>query len=167
MPTRLLIFLVCSCLPLLTANVCAQTSPPSTQTMLTRFGAAPNGLARHDYLSSVLPSLDGNDKSLARQLLATVDSELGLYNEAVITFPFDNRHRSLKDLAIADYARVARGRCRRHDCRTKRAAPHCDGQRSASRRAHPPTYPGAVAAPLRAGLSLLRRGGYCPPAIRG
>ncbi|QAU24015.1 hypothetical protein EO087_08430 [Dyella sp. M7H15-1] len=68
----------------------ASSAPSSTQ-ILTRFGAAPNGLVRYTYLTSVIPLLQSDDKSLAQQLLATVDSELGLYNEAVMAFPFDNR----------------------------------------------------------------------------
>ncbi|GLQ96028.1 hypothetical protein GCM10007863_04460 [Dyella mobilis] len=64
---------------------------PSTRELLTEFGSAPNGLARYNYLTSVLPLVQGDDRSLVQQLLATVDSELGLYNEALVAFPFDNR----------------------------------------------------------------------------
>ena len=81
------------CTTVLVASISAGERPsaPSTTELLNRFGTAPNGLARYEYLSSVLPELTGEDKSLAEQLLATVDSELGLYNEALMAFPFDNR----------------------------------------------------------------------------
>ncbi|GFZ95815.1 hypothetical protein [Dyella caseinilytica] len=73
------------------AEATPSSAPPSTSELLRQFGSAPNGLARYSYLTSVIPVLHGDDKSLAQQLLATVDSELGLYDEALMTFPFDNR----------------------------------------------------------------------------
>lgn len=81
------------CTTVLVASISAgeQASPPSASELVLRFGTAPNGLARHEYLTSVTPLLAGNNKALAQQLLATVDSELGLYDEALMTFPFDNR----------------------------------------------------------------------------
>ncbi|WP_188795684.1 hypothetical protein [Dyella nitratireducens] len=81
------------CTTVLVASISAHEQPPapSATELLSRFGGAPNGLARHEYLSSVMPLLSGDDKSLAQQLLATVDSELGLYNQAMMAFPFDNR----------------------------------------------------------------------------
>ncbi|XRD86294.1 hypothetical protein ISN73_15975 [Dyella acidisoli] len=90
---RLKIVMCLLCTTVLVAPLSAreQLSPPSTTELLTRFGTAPNGLARYEYLTSVMPLLTGEDKSFAKQLLATVDSELGLYNEAVMAFPFDNR----------------------------------------------------------------------------
>ncbi|GLQ46828.1 hypothetical protein GCM10007862_18790 [Dyella lipolytica] len=83
--------LFCTTVLLAATSARAQQPAPSAQEVLTHFGAAPNGLARYDYLTAVIPQLDNNTKSLARQLLATVDSELGLYNEAAMAFPFDNR----------------------------------------------------------------------------
>ncbi|RDS84793.1 hypothetical protein DWU98_02190 [Dyella monticola] len=83
--------LICTTVLLASTSAHGQPSAPSTQELLSRFGNAPNGLARYDYLIAVMPLLKGDDKSLAQQLLATVESELGLYNEAVMTFPFDNR----------------------------------------------------------------------------
>jgi hypothetical protein len=83
--------LFCTTVLLASTSVHAQASAPSTRELLTRFGNAPNGLARYNYLVSVVPLLQNDDRVLAQQLLATVDSELGLYNEAVIAFPFDNR----------------------------------------------------------------------------
>ncbi|MBE1160022.1 hypothetical protein [Dyella acidiphila] len=83
--------LFCTTVLLASGSAHAQSAPPSASELVSRFGAAPNGLARYNYLTSVLPTLQGDDKSLAQQLLATVDSELGLYNEAIMAFPFDNR----------------------------------------------------------------------------
>lgn len=88
--------LFCTTVLLASTSVHAQTpapssSAPSSTELLRHFGTAPNGLVRYTYLTSVVPVLRGDDKALAQQLLATVDSELGLYNEAVMTFPFDNR----------------------------------------------------------------------------
>ena len=93
MPMRLLkvMCLFCTIVLLASTSAHAQPTAPSTNELLKQFGGAPNGLARYNYLNSVMPVLSGDDKLLARQLLATVDSELGLYNEAVIAFPFDNR----------------------------------------------------------------------------
>ena len=93
MPMRLWFVMCLSCTTVLLASTSAhpQSTAPSTDELLKHFGAAPNGLARYDYLNSVLPVVDGDEKLLTLQLLATVDSELGLYNEAVMAFPFDNR----------------------------------------------------------------------------
>jgi hypothetical protein len=83
--------LLCTTVLVASISVRGQSSAPTTSELLNRFGTAPNGLARYEYLTSVMPQLAGDDKSLAEQLLATVESELGLYNEAVVAFPFDNR----------------------------------------------------------------------------
>jgi hypothetical protein len=90
---RMKIVMCLLCTTVLVASISAQGQPsaPTASELLSRFGTAPNGLARYEYLVSVIPQLKGDNKSLAQQLLATVDSELGLYNEAVMAFPFDNR----------------------------------------------------------------------------
>ncbi|RUL72889.1 hypothetical protein [Dyella choica] len=99
---RLMNVMCLLCTTALAASISAhgQPSPPSAGELLSRFGSAPNGLARHEYLTSVMPLLSGDDKSLALQLLATVDSELGLYNEAMMAFPFDNRIAPPKSLLL-------------------------------------------------------------------
>src|ERR1700751_1994719 len=83
-PMRMKIVMCLLCTTVLVASISArgQPSAPSTSELLARFGTAPNGVARYEYRTSVMPLLTGDDKSLAEQLLATVDSELGLYNEA-------------------------------------------------------------------------------------
>ncbi|HEY8327900.1 MAG TPA: hypothetical protein VIO59_05590 [Rhodanobacter sp.] len=47
----------------------------------------PNDLARYAYLLSVIPKLSVSDQQLAMQMFASVENELGLYNEAVHDFP--------------------------------------------------------------------------------
>lgn len=93
MPMRIpfVMCLFCTTVLLASTGAHAQASAPSAREILTHFGNAPNGLARYNYLVSVVPLLHNDDRVLAQQLLATVESELGLYNEAVIAFPFDNR----------------------------------------------------------------------------
>lgn len=96
MPMRLPKCLFCTTVLLAFASVHAQapapeTPVPTTEDLIKHFGAAPNGLARYDYLIEVIPRLDKDDAAFARQLLAAVDSELGLYDEAMRAFPFDNR----------------------------------------------------------------------------
>jgi hypothetical protein len=93
-PMRTAIVMCLFCTTVLLASTSARTqtaAAPSGEELLAKFGSARNGLARHDYLTSVMPTLQGDDKILAQQLLSTVDSELGLYDEAVMVFPFDNR----------------------------------------------------------------------------
>jgi len=84
--------LFCTTVLLASTSPHAQTpAPPSTSELLAKFSSAPNSLARYQYFVSVLPMLQCDNKLLAQQLLSTADSELGLYNEAVMAFPFDNR----------------------------------------------------------------------------
>ena len=50
-----------------------------------------NDLARYMYLHEVMLQLTREDRLIDQQLLATVEDELGLYDEAINNFPFDNR----------------------------------------------------------------------------
>ena len=50
-----------------------------------------NDLMRYKYLREVMPDLSRDDRLIDQQLLATVEDELGLYDEAINDFPFDNR----------------------------------------------------------------------------
>jgi len=50
-----------------------------------------NDLARYLYLREVMPQLVREDRLIDQQLLSTVEDELGLYEEAINDFPFDNR----------------------------------------------------------------------------
>lgn len=51
----------------------------------------PNDLARFDYLTKVAAFLADGDQSLAFQLLASTENELGLYNEAIRDFPLQSQ----------------------------------------------------------------------------
>ena len=51
----------------------------------------PSDLARYMYLKEVMQQLTKEDRLIDQQLLASVEDELGLYNEAIYDFPFDNR----------------------------------------------------------------------------
>jgi hypothetical protein len=59
--------------------------------LLSRFRAQANDLARRQYLLARMSNLSASDQSFARQLLSTLDCELGLYDQAVRDFPFDDR----------------------------------------------------------------------------
>ncbi len=51
----------------------------------------PNDLARYLYLVQATPDLPAVDRSLAMQMFASTENELGLYNEAVRDFPLKSR----------------------------------------------------------------------------
>ncbi|TAL84354.1 MAG: hypothetical protein EPN74_11895 [Rhodanobacter sp.] len=51
----------------------------------------PNALARYTYLSDVMPSLSPVEQRLALQLFASAESELGLYDQAILAFPLKSR----------------------------------------------------------------------------
>ncbi|WEN16614.1 hypothetical protein PY254_08100 [Rhodanobacter sp. AS-Z3] len=51
----------------------------------------PNDLARYTYVLQMTPKLPVADQQLGLQMLATVENELGLYNEALLDFPL-KRH---------------------------------------------------------------------------
>jgi len=74
----------------------------SEDKLFREFRAQPNDLARYEYLITVMPRLSATDQEFAKQLLATVESELGLYTEAVHDFPFDNRLPYTKPLPKPD-----------------------------------------------------------------
>lgn len=59
-----------------------------------------NELERYIYLRQVMPQLSRDDRLIDQQLLATTEAELGLYDEAVIDFPFDNRAHSAITLPV-------------------------------------------------------------------
>lgn len=75
---------------------------PSIREILHQFRAQPNDLARREYLVDLLPELSEPDFSFAKQMLATVDAELGLYNEALSDFPFDGRETIRNPIPWAD-----------------------------------------------------------------
>jgi hypothetical protein len=68
---------------------CAHAQPEDE--LLRRFRSQANDLARRQYLLDRISDLPAFDQSFARQLLSTVDCELGLYDLAIRDFPFDDR----------------------------------------------------------------------------
>ncbi|MFC5741714.1 hypothetical protein [Dyella tabacisoli] len=59
----------------------------STLAFFRQLNAQPNELARAAYLTDQAAQLSPADRSIAMQLLAGAESELGLYNEAIRDFP--------------------------------------------------------------------------------
>ncbi|MFC5740659.1 hypothetical protein [Dyella tabacisoli] len=84
------------------AATTAQAAPsqPSLlqRELLRKLPLLKNDLARYQYLTESIPQLSETDRILAQQLLATVENELGMYNEAIRDFPFDNRVRNGAEL---------------------------------------------------------------------
>ncbi|TCI12468.1 hypothetical protein EZM97_03725 [Dyella soli] len=66
-----------------------------------------NDLQRHQYLVGLLPQLSTTDRITALQLYAALDNELGLYNEALRDFPFNNRNAPHVDLPQPDQWQLA------------------------------------------------------------
>ncbi|HET6552299.1 MAG TPA: hypothetical protein VFG49_02070 [Dyella sp.] len=58
-------------------------------------------LARYMYLKEVMLQLSKEDRLIDQQLLASVEDELGLYDEAIYDFPFDNRVQTRVPLPAA------------------------------------------------------------------
>lgn len=56
--------------------------------LLAELEPLPNDLARYRHLLATRPA---GDSATARQLLASLEDQLGLYNGAIVAFPFDNR----------------------------------------------------------------------------
>lgn len=50
-----------------------------------------NDLQRYQYLVDAIPRLEHDERIVPLQLLAAVEDQLGLYDEAIRDFPFDNR----------------------------------------------------------------------------
>lgn len=65
----------------------------SARDLLREMEPMKNDLARYKYLTDQLPRLNEKDWVVAQQLAATLENQLGLYDEAVHDFPFDNRVR--------------------------------------------------------------------------
>ncbi|RCS31073.1 hypothetical protein DEO45_04860 [Rhodanobacter denitrificans] len=72
-------------------TVHAQDYSPAAVDMFRGLKQQPNDLARYDYLFGAIPRLPVNDQQLAMQMFASVENELGLYNEALHDFPLKSR----------------------------------------------------------------------------
>jgi hypothetical protein len=71
----------------LTAPLSAQDYSLDAVSMFHELKQQPNDLARYAYLIREIPRLPVSDQQLAMQMFASVENELGLYNEAVHDFP--------------------------------------------------------------------------------
>lgn len=83
------LFLPCQAMD--TEQAGASTAQPPPRDFLSDIQPLKNDLQRYRYLSDVLARLPLEQRLIAQQLLATAENELGLYDEAVRDFPFDNR----------------------------------------------------------------------------
>lgn len=86
------------------ASVAAQSYSPSAMKLLRAMKREPSTLARYEYLAHEMPALSGNDRILALQFLSFSQDELGLYNQAVFSFPLkDDLPRHLQLPTPADW----------------------------------------------------------------
>ncbi|WP_199100253.1 hypothetical protein [Dyella sp. ASV21] len=69
----------------------ASSGTQVSRDLFTETAHMKNELSRYSYLRQVMPQLSRDDRLIDQQLLATTEDELGLYDEALIDFPFDNR----------------------------------------------------------------------------
>lgn len=69
----------------------ASSETQVSRDLFTETAHIKNELARYLYLREVMPTLTRADRMIDQQLLASLEDELGLYDEALIDFPFDNR----------------------------------------------------------------------------
>lgn len=69
----------------------AQSFDPSSLTLLEAMNRQPNVLARYAFLIKITPTLSVKDQALAGQFRSFSESELGLYNQAVLSFPLKSR----------------------------------------------------------------------------
>lgn len=90
MPTRVLFRMVpvalCVIAPL-APSALAQDFSPAAIEMFQELRQQPNDLARYVYLVKTVQTLPVADRQLAMQMFASVENELGLYNEALRDFP--------------------------------------------------------------------------------
>lgn len=90
MPVRVLFrvipFAFCTLAPLALPAL-AQDFTPAAIGMFHGLRQQPNDLARYVYLVKTLQELPVADRPLAMQMFASVENELGLYNEALRDFP--------------------------------------------------------------------------------
>lgn len=96
------IFCFGSCLAALSssASVIAQTYDRAEIALFRILKAEHNDLARYSYLTRLMPHLSAAEQIIAGQLLASSESELGLYDQAVLGFPL--KSGALLDLPIPE-----------------------------------------------------------------
>ncbi|HEV2679655.1 MAG TPA: hypothetical protein VGV14_04075, partial [Rhodanobacter sp.] len=86
MPIRIIFILLCLAIfPAPTAI--AQSFTPAAIAMFHGLQQQSNDLTRYVYLVNLLPKLPVSDRTIAMQMLSSIEDELGLYNEAIRDFP--------------------------------------------------------------------------------
>lgn len=73
------------------AAASAQNFSPDAISMFRELSQQPSDLARYEYLYAGIPKLPAAEQQLAMQMFASVENELGLYNEAIRDFPLESR----------------------------------------------------------------------------
>ncbi len=71
--------------------VAAQSFNHTERALFRALKRQPNALARLTYLNDAIPSLSAPEQRLALQLFASAESELGLYDQAILAFPLKSR----------------------------------------------------------------------------
>lgn len=72
------------------ASAFAQTFDPSELKLLNTIGHEPNTLARYQYLAQEMSRLSPDERVLAMQFMSFSLDELGLYDQAIFSFPLRN-----------------------------------------------------------------------------
>lgn len=78
-------------LALVPATAVADKVPAISEELFRALQPLTGDLVRYDYLQRTLPKLAPSERLIAMQLLASAESELGLYNEAILSFPLKPR----------------------------------------------------------------------------
>lgn len=94
MPVCMRSKMVCGALCVIAAlspSALARDYSPAAVEMFRELRRQPNDLARYVYLVKAMQALPDEDRPLAMQMFASVENELGLYNEALRDFPLKSR----------------------------------------------------------------------------
>lgn len=89
--SRLAAAIVCAAGLLFHGSAGANEIAPSTLALLKDLKPLTDDLARYRYLAEAVHKLPDDQRLVARQFLATTESELGLYAQALRDFPIDTR----------------------------------------------------------------------------
>ncbi len=90
MPKRMFAMVACLVVLLGPAGVCAQSFDATEIDIFHAVRRQPNALARYDYLVQRMPQLPAADQVIIGQFRAFALDELGLYNQAVLSFPLQS-----------------------------------------------------------------------------
>lgn len=88
MSRRMSLICIAGCLAAwVAAPMFAQEFSPVAITMFRDLNRQPNDLARYAYMVRKMPEFPAAERPLALQMFASIEDELGLYNEAIRDFP--------------------------------------------------------------------------------